>query len=364
LQVMLNFQRSYVTSTVAAQVIGGSGTDQSRVLYIDKGSNDGLKADQAVMTPDGVVGKIREVFPHTAQVLLLNDPTSGAGVLLASTRIRAILKGSQGGHTVITNLTSDSRIKPGEKVLTSGGDQVYPRGLNVGVIESIAPDPEHQPYTLIQVKPATNLFQLEEVLVITGGQGDLPLLAQQDLASGLKTAKEIAEAKAKAKAEADAAAAEAAARSAAEIVSDKLPSLQEKDAANGINPADGTVKPTAQNPAGVVPRPVPALHPDRYTPGTTPPASSLTPGAQHPVTTYPAQPAPAPRVVAPRPAEGDATTTPEGETPAPKPVRPPVPRSERPATSTPPTSTTPPSAQEKRPAQEKPAAPENENPNN
>ena len=287
LQTLLNFQRSYVSSTVAAQVIGTSGTDQSRVLYIDKGANDGLKIDQAVMTPDGIVGKIRAAFPHTAQVLLINDPTSGAGVLLASTRIRAILRGSQGGHVVITNLTPDSRIKPGEKVLTSGGDQIYPRGLSVGTIESIAADPEHQPYTVIQIKPSTNLFQLEEVLVITGTQGDLPLLAQKDLAKGVATAKEMAAAKAAAEEEA----AEAAAQSAAQIISEKLPSVHDGEQSATDAPTDAA-KAAATTPA--VPKPSQTLRPDRYTSGTTPPASSLKPGAEHDATSYSAPSAPVP----------------------------------------------------------------------
>jgi rod shape-determining protein MreC len=276
LQALLNFQQHYVASTVAAQVIGGSGTDQSRVLYIDKGSADGLKVDQAVITPDGIVGKLREVFPHTAQVLLINDQTSGAGVLLASTRIRAILRGSQGGRIVINNLTPDQRIKPGEQVLSSGGDLVYPRGLNVGTIESVAPDPEHQPYTTIVVKPAANLFQLEEVLVITATQGELTALTKKDLAQGATTAKEMAAAKAAA----DEAAAEAAAQSAAQIVSERLPSIHEAETAQDPNAAGAAAaaKPTVT----AVPKPLPTLHPDRYTPGTTPPAASLTPGAGHP----------------------------------------------------------------------------------
>ena len=91
---ILDFQQHYVASTVAAQVIGTSGSDLSRVLYIDKGSKNGLKPDQAVITPDGIIGKLRDVFPHTSQVLLINDQTSGAGVVLATTRLRAILRGS------------------------------------------------------------------------------------------------------------------------------------------------------------------------------------------------------------------------------------------------------------------------------
>jgi rod shape-determining protein MreC len=317
LQELLRFQQHYVASTVAAQVIGTSGTDQSRVLYIDKGSKDGLKVDQAVITPDGIVGKLRDVSSNTAQVLVINDQSSGAGVLLATTRIRAILHGSQGGRIVISNLTPDERIKPGEQVLTSGGDQVYPRGLAVGTIESIAPDLEHQPYTTIVVKPATNLFQLEEVLVITATQGDLTALAQKDLTQGAVTAKEMADAKA-AKAAADEAAAEAAAQSASQIVAERLPSIHDGEQTPNPKGAADAPKPTP-NAASAVPKPLPTLHPDRYTPGTTPPASSLTPGAGHPAS--------AAGTPAPPTATGEGTTPPPAnrpkkETPKPEAVNP------------------------------------------
>ncbi len=274
LQALLDFQQHYVAATVAAQVIGTSGSDLSRILYIDKGSKDGLKPDQAVITPDGIIGKLRDVFPHTAQVLLINDQSSGAGVVLSTTRLRAILRGSTTGQILITNLTPDSRIKPGEQVLTSGGDQVYPRGLPVGTIESIKTDPDHQPYTLIQLQPAANLNQLEEVLIITGTQPTLPLPAQHDLAVGAATAEAQAAA---AKQLADQQAAEAAAKSAAQIVADRLPSLHDPDHPDTNQPAPGT--PGAPVPGGVVPKPLPTIRPDRYTSGSTPPAADLKPGA-------------------------------------------------------------------------------------
>jgi len=275
LQALLDFQQHYVSNTVAAQVIGTSGSDLSRVLYIDKGSKDGLKPDQAVITPDGIIGKLRDVFAHTSQVLLINDQTSGAGVVLATTRIRAILRGSTTGQILINNLTPDSRIKPGEQVLTSGGDQVYPRGLPVGTIESIRIDPDHQPYTLIQLRSAANLNQLEEVLVITGTQTALPAEAQHDLAVGATAA---AAQQAAAKQLADQQAAEAAAKSAAQIVADRLPSIHDLDTNNPTNGAT-PVAPGAATPGGVVPKPLPTIHSDRYTPGSTPPAADLKPGA-------------------------------------------------------------------------------------
>ena len=277
LQALLAFQQHYVATTVAAQVIGTSGSELSRILYIDKGKADGLRPDQAVITPDGIVGKTRDVFAHTAQVLLINDQSSGAGVLLASSRIRGILHGMANGRIVINNLTADSRIKPGEAVLTSGGDQVYPRGLPVGTVESIAPDPDHQPYTLIQLHPAANLFQLEEVLVITGTQTELSPQIQQDLVTGAATTAAAAQAAAAHAAELKAI---EDAKSAADIVADRLPSLHDD-----ANPVDPNAKPAtpdaAANPGGKVPRPLPTLHSDRYTPGSTPAAADLTPGAPH-----------------------------------------------------------------------------------
>jgi rod shape-determining protein MreC len=275
LQALLAFQQHYVAHTVAAQVIGTSGSDLSRVIYIDKGREDGLKPDQAVITPDGIVGKVRDVFPHTAQVLLIDDQASGAGVLLASSRIRAIIHGTTGARIVITNLTPDSRIHAGETVLTSGGDQVYPRGLPVGTIESIADDPNHQPYTMIHVRPAANLSQLEEVLVITATQPDLPLSAKQDLEVGAATA----EAQQAAAALAAQQKAIQDAKTAAEIVADRLPSLHDSDNANAPKDPNAPIDPNA---AAKAPRPSPPISPDRYSPGSTPAATDLTPGAAHP----------------------------------------------------------------------------------
>ncbi|HEX4140920.1 MAG TPA: rod shape-determining protein MreC [Candidatus Methylacidiphilales bacterium] len=279
LQSLLGFQEHYISKTVAAQVIGTSGTDRSHVLYIDKGSADGLRANQAVITPYGVVGKLRDVFPHTSQLLLMNDSSSGAGVLLESLRIRGIIRGTSSGQVEINNLTPDARIKPGEQVVTSGGDQVFPRGLPVGTIESIAPDPLHQPYTAITIKPAANLSQLEEVLVITGTSATLPAGAQADAAQAEATAEEN--------------------KRAAEVLAEKLPSIEDSNAAgaNGAA-ANGTAaaangKPldtTGQNlvgglpgvPNSGLPKVQPSLHPDRYTPGATPPATDLQPGAAAP----------------------------------------------------------------------------------
>ena len=121
LQELLNFQEKYIYKTVAAQAIGSSGSQQSRVFYIDKGADDGLARDNAVITADGIVGKVRDVFPHTAQVLAVNDQTSGAGVILETTRIRGILRGDPNGLLEIIDILADKRIFVVPDILANSG---------------------------------------------------------------------------------------------------------------------------------------------------------------------------------------------------------------------------------------------------
>jgi len=167
LQALLGFKTKFISQTVAAQVIGTSGTDRSRVLYINKGSEDGIGVDMAVITPKGVVGKVTRVSNHSAQVLQINDATAGAGVMLERSRLRGVLRGSSSGIPEIMHVMADEKIEPGEPVITSGGDQIYPRGLPIGTVLSTGPDPDGGPFLEVKVKPSANLDKVEELLVIT-----------------------------------------------------------------------------------------------------------------------------------------------------------------------------------------------------
>ena len=176
LQALLGFKEQYITKTLAAQVIGSSGSEQSHSIYIDKGSRDGVKPDQAVITADGVVGKVlRGVQEHVAGVLLINDQTSGVGALLASSRLQGVLRGTPTGEVVLEKVMSDEALKAGEKVVTSGGDRIFPKGLPVGTVTKISPGPEL--FLNIRVRPAADLNRLEEVLVITEEERKEPAVA-------------------------------------------------------------------------------------------------------------------------------------------------------------------------------------------
>jgi rod shape-determining protein MreC len=165
IQALLGFKEQYVDSTIAAQVIGTSGSDQSRALYIDKGSNDGIAVDMAVITPTGIVGKIAQVYPDSSQVLPINDQFSGVGAALKDSRLQGILKGAPNGATTLQYIMSDEKVTPGEEVITSGGDRIFPKGLPVGKVASVEPGKDL--FLNIRVIPSSRLDQLEEVLVVT-----------------------------------------------------------------------------------------------------------------------------------------------------------------------------------------------------
>jgi rod shape-determining protein MreC len=165
LQALLGFKEQFISRTMAAQVIGGSGSDLSRVVYIDKGYKDGISPDMAVITADGVVGKVLHADRHVSQVLLINDQTSGVGALLDKTRLQGIVRGTPAGEVVLEKVMSDETVPAGEQVLTSGGDGIFPKGLLVGKVTKVSQGSEL--FLNIHVSPAADLSKLEEVLVVT-----------------------------------------------------------------------------------------------------------------------------------------------------------------------------------------------------
>ncbi len=176
LQALLAFKEQFVAKTVAAQVIGSSGSEQSRSIFLDKGSDDGITPEMAVITADGVVGKVLHVFGSTSQVLLINDQSSGVGAILENSRIQGVLRGTTLGEVVLERVMSEEAVTPGEIVRTSGGDLIFPKGLPVGIVTKVNRTPEA--FLSIQVRPAVNLSKLEEVLVVVQKEQRVPAVAE------------------------------------------------------------------------------------------------------------------------------------------------------------------------------------------
>lgn len=182
---LLAFQENYLNHTLEADVIGSGASTSAQVIYLNRGEQDGVRRNMAVITPDGVVGKITRVFHGTSEVLLVTDPDSGVGAMLQQSRVHGILQGQGNGKAELRLIVNDQQVQPGEQVITSGEDQVYPKGLPLGKVISAHPGSMFQN---IVVKPAVGLSRLEEVLIVTG-QGK-PVVTQNGPAD-VQTAAQI-----------------------------------------------------------------------------------------------------------------------------------------------------------------------------
>jgi rod shape-determining protein MreC len=164
LSVLLNFHDAHPdTPMLAAQVIGASADPSSHTLFLNRGDRDHVRRNQAVITPDGIVGKIVEVFPATSQVLLINDKDSGAGALLADTRTHGVVKGSGDPDPRLDYVVNDEPVHAGEMILTSGEDRIFPKDLLIGTVSMAN---QGNPFQVIHVRPAARLDRLEDVLIL------------------------------------------------------------------------------------------------------------------------------------------------------------------------------------------------------
>ncbi len=162
LRSLLDFKSRLPFQTVAAEVIAASPGENSNAIFIDKGTDSGLATDLAVLTPSGVVGKIITVYQHTSQVLLITDPASGVGSILAASRVQGVVKGVRRNQCQLHYVMNEQPVAAAEDVLTSGLDQIYPKGLPVGTVIKVE---EGNIYKTILVQPAAALDRLESVLV-------------------------------------------------------------------------------------------------------------------------------------------------------------------------------------------------------
>jgi rod shape-determining protein MreC len=164
LAALLNFREAHAdVPLITAEVIGASPDATSHSIYINCGEKDGVRRNMGVITPDGVVGKVVEVYATTAQVLLLTDRESGVGALLATTRTHGVVKGTGDPYARLDYVVNDEKLSPGEAILTSGEDRIFPKDLPIGTVISAK---NANPFQTIVVQPAARLDRLEEVLVL------------------------------------------------------------------------------------------------------------------------------------------------------------------------------------------------------
>lgn len=165
LKELLDLKQKTFPKSVAARVTAFDPRSEFKSVRIDKGSDHGIRPDMPVTAAAGLVGKVGPVFKKEALVLLIADPASFADVLVSRSRVRGLLAGNAGLLTRVEFLKKESDVQEGDAVVTSGLDQLYPKGILVGEIQGIEKDPLGV-FQSAKVAPAVDFGRLEEVLVL------------------------------------------------------------------------------------------------------------------------------------------------------------------------------------------------------
>jgi rod shape-determining protein MreC len=151
---------------LAAMVIGRDPSPFMRYVYINQGSDSGLRRGMPVVTDQGLVGRIIAVSSDAAQVQLITDSSSAVNVLLPDSKADAVLAGSVTGDVTLEMIPQETEVKPGELILTSGLGGNYPANLLVGQVASVH-KMETALFQTAAVQPSVDFTDLRWVLVIT-----------------------------------------------------------------------------------------------------------------------------------------------------------------------------------------------------
>ncbi len=168
LQQMLDLKAQTPFATTPAVVIASGASPDFRTMTLDKGSNQGLATDMAVIAPAGVVGRVILPTARAAKVQLIIDRNAAAAGLVERSRAQGVAVGTGSDRMRLEYVSGTADLKVGDRIVTSGMDGIYPKGFVIGQIESI--ERSAGEFSNVVVVPAVNLSALETVLVVTSSE--------------------------------------------------------------------------------------------------------------------------------------------------------------------------------------------------
>jgi rod shape-determining protein MreC len=160
------FQQHTASKTVAATIFAVGAGSGSKVVFVDRGTVSGVQRGMAVVTPDGIVGKVTAAYPMSSAVQLITDADFAAGVVSQKNQAHGTLKGQGTPMCKVEYVPFEEKIEPGDMLYTSGDDRIFPRGFPVGVVKVVRPA---QPFKEILVEPGGLQRGLEDVLILVQG---------------------------------------------------------------------------------------------------------------------------------------------------------------------------------------------------
>ncbi len=162
---LLRFRPALPIEVRGARVVARDPQHWFRSLVIDLGRQDGLRPGLAVLAPKGAVGRVVEVGRAASRIMLLTDNDSGIAAIVQRSRAEGIVQGARDQGCRMNYLRRDVDVSVGDKVVTSGLDGIFPKGILIGEITEISL--EHRDLLLsARVEPSVRLADLEEVMVV------------------------------------------------------------------------------------------------------------------------------------------------------------------------------------------------------
>jgi rod shape-determining protein MreC len=165
LRGLLNFKKSIAIPLLPAEVVAFDPSGWFQTILIDKGSNDGVTRDMAVVSAAGLVGRVIGVSRHYAKILLILDPNSAVDALVQRSRARGILVGRGRGRCLLKYVQRNEDVQVGDRVVSSGMGGVFPKALPLGTIQGVVRGNSGL-FQTVEVEPAVDFGRLEELMVV------------------------------------------------------------------------------------------------------------------------------------------------------------------------------------------------------
>lgn len=159
LRSLLNVVAANKSTYITARIVSDVGGPYMHSALLNGGNDDGIKKDQAVVSENGLLGRVVDAGEQSARILLLTDINSRVPVITESTHEKSILMGTNNETPSLAYLAADSKIKVGERIITSGDGGIFPQGIPVGIVTSIQKN-------TVSVQPFVNVTQSQFVSVI------------------------------------------------------------------------------------------------------------------------------------------------------------------------------------------------------
>ncbi|MDR2366775.1 MAG: rod shape-determining protein MreC [Deltaproteobacteria bacterium] len=164
LRRLLNFKITAEGDYKGAKIVAWDPGPWYQSMVIDLGSQDGVPLNAPVVTEAGVVGRVVEITPNFSKVLLITDSGSGIDAFVQRNRVHGLLSGHGGGQMTLDYVRKADDVRPGDMVVTSGLDGIFPAGLSVGSV-TLVDKKSLGLFLEAQINPSVDLNGLEEVLV-------------------------------------------------------------------------------------------------------------------------------------------------------------------------------------------------------